>query len=381
MKKYAAILVILFESINFLGCSKDSPTDTQAPTVLSNPWPANAATGISTSFTLSWSCSGPGAGALAYDVYLSASNPPAVQVATGLSATTFPCTGLANSTTYYWKVNAKDSKGAATNGSVWSFTTGSGVISPGMVTVAGGTFKASSTVVTISGFKIDNYEVTYELWTDVRAWASTHSYTDLAPGQNGYNPSGANNPVTMVNWYDIVKWCNARSEEDGLTPVYYTDNTQSTIYRTGDLDINLDAVKWDANGYRLPTETEWEFAARGGNFTRGFTYSGSNTVDNVAWYTGNSGNTTHTVGTKSANELGIYDMSGNAGEWCWDWYGSTYPSGGTTDPQGPSTTQTFRLLRGGFFIGEEITCTLATRSYDANGPSHRGILGFRCVQD
>jgi formylglycine-generating enzyme required for sulfatase activity len=315
-------------------------------------------------------------------VLLDAGNPPAVQAAIGLSATTLACIGLANSTTYYWKVTARDSKGGATNSPVWSFTTGSGMVSPGMVTVAGGTFKAGSTSVTISGFKIDDYEVTYELWTDVSAWASTRGYGDLAAGQNGYNPSGTNNPVTMVNWYDAVKWCNARSEKDGLTPVYYTDDTQTTVYRTGDLDINLDAVKWNASGYRLPTEAEWEFAARGGNSTLQYTFSGSNSVDNVAWYSDNSGNATHAVGTKSANELGIYDMSGNVGEWCWDWHGPAYPSGGTTDPKGPATTQTFRLLRGGFFIGEEVTCTVATRSYDANGQSHRGyIVGFRCVQD
>jgi len=378
MKQIAAISFGLLLLIFSPGCKSDNPTESETAPAMSNPWPPSAATGITTSPTLSWSCSG--SGALTYDIYFGTSTPPATTVATGQSAATLTRVGLANSTTYYWMVIAKNGSGTVATGTVWFFTTGSGVMSLNLVTVAGGTLTIGSTSATISSFRIDNYEVTYDLWNAVRTWAATHGYTDLVAGNNGYNPTGSSNPVTMVNWFDAVKWCNARSEKDGLTPVYCTDNTQNTVYRTGELNINSDAVKWSANGYRLPTETEWDFAARGGTLSGKYTYSGSSIIENVAWYSGNSATGTRSVGSKSANELGLYDMSGNVGEYCWDWYGTTYPSG-SADPRGPSTTQTYRLLRGGFFLGADITCDLATRAYDADGTSHRGFInGFRCVR-
>jgi formylglycine-generating enzyme required for sulfatase activity len=250
-----------------------------------------------------------------------------------------------------------------------------------MVAVAGGTFTAGSTLVTISSFKMDKYEVTYELWIDVRNWALTHGYTDLPTGRNGFSPVGTNNPVTEVNWYDVVKWCNARSEKDGYSPVYHTDKTLSVIYRTGRINVDVEAVKWTANGYRLPTECEWEFAARGGTRTHGYTFSGGNVLAEVAWCSSNSGNSTHPVGQKKANELGIHDMSGNVYEWCWDYFGSAYPVGGASDPKGPLTAQNnARVLRGGPFYCNEMGGSVVYRSYDA--PSNRSVTyGFRCVQD
>jgi sulfatase modifying factor 1 len=253
------------------------------------------------------------------------------------------------------------------------------MIPTGMVTISGGTFAAGSTPVSLSEFSIDKHEVTYELWTEVRNWGLTHGYADLPEGSSGFKPVGINNPVTRVNWYDIVKWCNARSESDGLTPVYYRNSMHSLVYRTGETDINNDAVQWNANGYRLPTEAEWEFAARGGNSTRGYLYSGSNILEDVAWYYENSGFTTHTVGQKTANELGIFDMSGNVWEWCWDWWGPAYPSGGLIDPKGASTTQAYRLLRGGSFYVNELYCRVDARA-DYSLPAIRNVnYGFRCV--
>ncbi len=265
-----------------------------------------------------------------------------------------------------------------------------------MVPVAGGTFQMGSNdandlgaspphTVTVGSFYIDKYEITYEKWTTVVAWGSTHGYTDIqSVGANGHNPVGSNNPVSTVNWYDIVKWCNARSEKDGLTPVYYTSSSfvPVNIYRTGSNDLTNTMVNWTANGYRLPTEAEWEFAARGGTKAKSpipYIYSGSDAIDGVAWYGTNSGSTTHPVGGKTANELGIYDMSGNVWEWCWDWY-VAYSAVAQTDPQGPSAPQSYRVLRGGSFFNDGALCRSAYRSY-GNPVDRNYVSGFRCAQD
>jgi formylglycine-generating enzyme required for sulfatase activity len=188
---------------------------------------------------------------------------------------------------------------------------------PSMVVVQGGRLPSTSELgnQTVESFQIGRCEVTWGEWKEVRDWAvNNNKGYDLA-GVGGTWPSGSadNFPVTNVSWYDVVKWSNARSEKEGLTPVYRKGD--GTTYKAGQISPTVNRT---ASGYRLPIEKEWEWAARGGVSGRNFTYSGSNTISEVGWTLENSSDGTKAVGTKATNELGIYDMSGNVCEWCED---------------------------------------------------------------
>ena len=214
-----------------------------------------------------------------------------------------------------------------------------------MVYVSGGTFTMGATSeqgsdawddekpahsVTLSGYYIGKYEVTQKLWKAVM-------------GSNPSNFKGDNLPVERVSWNDVQEFLRKLNAMTG-------------------------------KNYRLPTEAEWEFAARGGNSSRGYKYSGSNSLGNVAWYYDNSGSGTHAVGTKSPNELGIYDMSGNVWEWCQDWYGS-YSGSSQRNPQGPNSGSS-RVFRGGCWSYDARFCRVSIRGY--NTPGYRlNHLGFR----
>jgi formylglycine-generating enzyme required for sulfatase activity len=253
-----------------------------------------------------------------------------------------------------------------------------------MVYVPGGSFEMGTasggesnerpvhSVTLTQGFYIGKYEVTQ---------AQYQAVMGTNPG-SGYGV-GDNYPVYNVRWYDAVVFCNKLSVMEGLTPAYSisgsTDpSTWGTVPTSYNSTWNAVTINSGSTGYRLPTEAQWEYAAKGGNGSPGnYTYAGSNTVGNVAWYDGNSGSSSHAVGTKAPNGLGIYDMSGNVWEWCWDWYGS-YSSGSQTDPTGASSGTT-RVYRGGSLLSS-VEDTRAAFRYFWDPSDRRINLGFRLVR-
>jgi formylglycine-generating enzyme required for sulfatase activity len=224
--------------------------------------------------------------------------------------------------------------------------------------------------VTLSGFYMSVKDMTKAQWDAVRSWGLSHGYTDLAPGSS----KAPNHPVQTVNWFDALKWANAASDKEGLTPCY---KLNGVVYRTGRSDaVTCD---WSANGYRLPTEAEWEVAARGRLTGKRFPW-GDTISQSQANYKASSAHSydlsgtvndyhptyktgaqpyTSPVGSFAANGYGLYDMAGNVYNWCWDWLG-TYDAGGS-DPRG-ATSGERRVLRGGRcdFTANEARC--ASRS-------------------
>ena len=275
-----------------------------------------------------------------------------------------------------------------------TFTMGSVVASIAGTDQSDGLTDATPHAVTLSTFYLAKTETTYADWIAVRTWAM-----DPARGL-GVDDFGATvgagkgdtHPVQMVSWYDVVKWCNAKSEREGLTPVYYTNDAQTLVDRTGNVNVTAGQVKWGANGYRLPTEAEWEYAARGGlsgqrfswgdtithaqanyNSSTSYAYDVSPTRGYHPTYATGGQPYTSPVGMFAANVYGLSDMVGNVWEWTWDWYGN-YGSGAVSDPRGAASVS-FRVLRGGGWFDEGGLARSARRGYNDPGrrPSDHGF--------
>jgi formylglycine-generating enzyme len=210
--------------------------------------------------------------------------------------------------------------------------------------------KTTHQVTLTKSFYMGKYEVIQAQWKAIVGTDSSHFIGDSLP-------------VEEVNFFDIVNFCNKLSDNNGFTKCYTINGTEVTC-------------NWNANGWRLPTEAEWEYACKAGTtkdiYSGNITNSGCEPIDSnlglIAWYCGNAGEKTHPVGQKQPNSFGLYDMSGNVYEWCWDWYGD-YSNNPVTDPKGPDTG-TMRVLRGSSWEHEANVCRSSSR--------HNHELTHRC---
>jgi formylglycine-generating enzyme required for sulfatase activity len=372
---------LLLTSLILAACSDDDPTvPTNDAPVISSLEASPASVAVAATSTVTCVATDADGDALSY----------------GWAATAGTITGTGSAITWTapdelgpCTITCEVSDGEDTTGQSVLVTVFEPVVPGAMVLVTGGTFtmgdsKAEGPAeeipvhsVTVGDFSIGKYELTQAEWAEY-----------ITPAVYDFG-AGANHPVYYASWFEILRYCNFRSLDEGLTPCYIiaastdpADWPAPPVYSSDSSFSVYNAVEcnWSANGYRMPTEAEWEYAARGGSdHAQDFRYSGSETVEDVAWFGDNAPNGVQAIGGKSPNQLGLYDMSGNLYEFCWDWFGSDYYTtcdlmGTVTDPTGPGSGD-MRIVRGGGWGGAAANCRVAGRfrDYPVSAFSHTGV--------
>jgi sulfatase modifying factor 1 len=253
-------------------------------------------------------------------------------------------------------------------------------VPPEMIRVPGGTFTSAIRAgapdkrITLTDFRLARTQTTN---TEYARFC-----TDTGQGMGLHTPGWGlsdENPVVNVSWYAAIDYANWMSTRAGLSPAYVIDKDRDDPDNENPYDHLKWTVRvdWRADGFRLPTEAEWEYAARGGQNGLGFRFAGSDDLDEVGWFAGNSGGRAHDVAAKRPNELMLHDMSGNVWEWCWDWYEDA-PAGSDGDPRG-SDGGTFRVVRGGSWYVSDDLCLVENRNY-ANPHLIHNNYGLRLAQ-
>jgi len=308
-------------------------------------------------------------GATSYNIYYgtssSVSKKSGIKISS-LSGSRHTVRRLKNKTPYYFVVTAVNAGGESEDSPQAMATPIAKAPKPGLIRIPAGPFQMGDNLdrtsyalpvhtVYLDEFYIDKYETMYMRWKEVYEWAAANGYSFDNAGSNGTFGKGNNLPVVGINWYDSVKWLNARSEKEGRTPVYYIDDAHTNVYRTGRVDLTHAWVKWDANGYRLPTEAEWEKAARGGlegkRYPWGDELGTGHANDNMG--------STVPVGIFEANRYGLFDMAGNVFEWVWDWGSERqaydWAIDGAKNPRGPDSSESGTRIRrgGGYTYGSQ----------------------------